>query len=173
MTDNTPLLRVAPLGACNSATTQQQPPAAPVPASPAICCAVADPTRATAQQPPIRATTPATAAQQPSLKALARKVLDAQQAAQQARNNAPDVVADAQPRNNGPQQKQHPKPDPAEQRRRLLLAAAREGIDRAVVDALDDADIEGCQHWSDCQLRTIVRWHQADPCALWKTGGRP
>ena len=63
--------------------------------------------------------------------------------------------------------------DPTEQRRRLLAAALREGIDRAVIDELDDADLEGCQHWSDCQLRTIVRWHQADPCALWKTGGRP
>ena len=173
MTDNTPLLRVAPLGACNSATTQQQPPAAPVPASPAICCAVADPTRATAQQPPIRATTPATAAQQPSLKALARKVLDAQQAAQQARNNAPDVVADAQPRNNGLQQKQHPKPDAAAQRARLLHAAALENIDPAVIHCLDDADIEGCQYWSDTQLRVAARWHRDDPCALWKTGGRP
>ena len=64
-------------------------------------------------------------------------------------------------------------PDPNEQRTRLLAAALREGIPRDVIDVLTDGDLEGCQHWSDCQLRTIVRWHQADPCALWKTGGRP
>ena len=62
-------------------------------------------------------------------------------------------------------------PDPAEQRRRLLAAALREGIDRAVVDALDDADLLGIEHWSDCQLRTCVRWHQSDPPRLWRKKG--
>ena len=64
-------------------------------------------------------------------------------------------------------------PDPSEQRRRLLAAALREGIDRAVIDELDDADLEGCQHWSDCQLRTIVRWHRDDPPSLWRKGCKP
>ena len=63
--------------------------------------------------------------------------------------------------------------DPAEQRRRLLHAAALENIDPEVIHCLDDADLEGCQHWTDTQLRTAARWHRDDPCALWKTGGRP
>ena len=64
-------------------------------------------------------------------------------------------------------------PDPAEQRARLLLAAQREGIDRAVVDALDDADLEGIEHWSDTQLRVAARWHRDDPCALWRQSITP
>ena len=63
--------------------------------------------------------------------------------------------------------------DPTVQRKRLLLAAAREGIDPEVIHCLDDADLAGIEHWNDTQLRTCVRWHAADPCALWKTGGRP
>ena len=62
---------------------------------------------------------------------------------------------------------------PTVQRKRLLLAAAREGIDPEVIHCLDDADLAGIEHWNDTQLRTCVRWHAADPCALWKTGGRP
>ena len=61
--------------------------------------------------------------------------------------------------------------DPTVQRKRLLLAAAREGIDPEVIHCLTDADIEGCQFWSDVQLRTCVRWHRDDPPALWRKGG--
>ncbi len=64
-------------------------------------------------------------------------------------------------------------PDPVEQRRRLLLAAQHEGIDRAVIDCLDDADLEGVEHWNDTQLRTAVRWYRDDPPALWRKEGRP
>lgn len=59
-------------------------------------------------------------------------------------------------------------PDPTEQRTRLLLAAQREGIDRDVIDCLDDADLEGVEHWSDTQLRTAVRWYRDDPPSLWR-----
>ena len=59
-------------------------------------------------------------------------------------------------------------PDPNEQRARLLLAAQREGIDRAVIDCLDDADLEGVEHWTDVQLRTAVRWYRDDPPSLWR-----
>ena len=64
-------------------------------------------------------------------------------------------------------------PDPNEQRTRLLAAALREGIDRRVIDVLTDDDLEGCQYWSDCQLRVAARWHQADPPSLWRKGVRP
>ena len=117
MTDKTPLLRVAPPSACN---TQQQP---------------------------IGATGRATTAQRPSLKALARKVLDAQQGVQQARNNAPDVVADAQPRNEVVQQ----------QRTRLLAAARELGIPRLVIAELHDGDIAGCEHLTDPGLRRYAQ----------------
>ena len=59
-------------------------------------------------------------------------------------------------------------PDPIEQRRRLLLAAQREGIPRDVIDELDDADLEGVEHWTDVQLRTAVRWYRGDPPSLWR-----
>ena len=132
------LLRVAPLGECNNATTQQQLPDATAKPATAVCCVLHPPTRATAQQTEICATGRATSTQQPSLKALARKVLQAQQAAQQARNNAPNVVADAQPRNEVVQQQRH-----------RLLAAARElNIPRLVIAELPDAEIDGCQ-WLD------------------------
>ena len=117
MTDKTPLLRVAPPSACN---TQQQP---------------------------IGATGRATTAQRPSLKALARKVLDAQQGVQQARNNAPDVVADAQPRNEVVQQ----------QRTRLLAAARELGIPRLVIAELPDAEIDGCQWLDEPSLRRYAQ----------------
>lgn len=64
-------------------------------------------------------------------------------------------------------------PDPVEQRRRLLLAAQREGVPRDVIDDLDDADLEGVQHWTDTQLRTAVRWYRDDPPSLWRKAGRP
>jgi hypothetical protein len=59
-------------------------------------------------------------------------------------------------------------PDPTEQRTRLLLAAQREGIDRDVIDCLDDAELEGVEHWNDTQLRTAVRWYRDDPPSLWR-----
>ena len=64
-------------------------------------------------------------------------------------------------------------PDPIEQHRRLLVAAAREGIDPAVIHCLDDADLAGCEHWSDLQLRTSVRWYRDDPPKFWRKGGKP
>ncbi len=59
-------------------------------------------------------------------------------------------------------------PDPTEQRTRLLLAAQREGIDRDVIDCLDDAELEGVEHWNDTQLRTAVRWYRDNPPSLWR-----
>ena len=59
-------------------------------------------------------------------------------------------------------------PDPNEQRTRLLLAAQREGIDRAVIDCLDATDLEGIEHWNDTQLRTAVRWFRDDPPSVWR-----
>ena len=123
----------------NNATTQQQPSDATAPAAPAICCTVAQVGCATAQQQPIGATGRATTAQRPSLKTLARKVLDAQQAVQQARNNAPDVVADVQPRNEGVQQ----------QRTRLLTVARAVGVPEHVITELPDEDVQGCEWLAD------------------------
>ena len=117
MTDKTPLLRVASPSACN---TQQQP---------------------------IGATGRATTAQRPSLKALARKVLDAQQGVQQARNNAPDVVADAQPRNEVVQQQRH----------RLLAAARAARVPDHVIRELPDSEIDGCQWLEESGLRRYAQ----------------
>ena len=64
-------------------------------------------------------------------------------------------------------------PDPVEQRARLLRAARCEGIDRAVIDCLDDADLEGIEHWTDLQLRTAVRWSRDDPPRLWRRKATP
>ena len=147
MTDTTPLLRVAPPSACNNATVQQQPSDATAPAAPAICCTVAQVGCATAQQQPIGATGRATAAQRPSLKALARKVLDAQQGAQQARNNAPDVVAEAHPRNEVVQQ----------QRTRLLAAARAEKVPDHIIAALPDCDAADCEHLTDAGIARYVQ----------------
>lgn len=131
MTDQPVLLRVAPLSTCN---TQQQP---------------------------IGATGVATATQRPSLKALARKVLDAQQAAQQARNNAPDVVAGVQPRNDVLQQQRH----------RLLTVAREMNIPRLVIAELPDAEIDGCEHLTDPSIRRYAQiclenWLTARGCLI-------
>ncbi len=174
MTDKTPLLRVAPPSACNGATVQQHLPDATAPASPAPCCAVAFPTAcntqqqrsdapqtaptaicctvaqvgsATTQQQPIGATGRATTAQRPSLKTLARKVLDAQQAVQQARNNAPDGVADVQPRNELLQQ----------QRTRLLTAARAAQVPEHVIAELPDSEIPGCELLTDPGIRRFAQ----------------
>ena len=64
-------------------------------------------------------------------------------------------------------------PDAAVQRKRLLRAAERESVPRHVIDCLTDGDLEGIEHLSDLQLRTIARWHRDDPPKFWKTGGRP
>lgn len=75
-----------------------------------------------------------------------------------------------------PQYPQHPQataPGIAFQRARLIAAAQHEGIDRAVIDCLDDADLEGVEHWNDTHLRTAVRWYRDDPPALWRKEGRP
>lgn len=131
----------------NNATTQQQPSDATAPAAPAICCTVAQVGCATAQQQPIGATGRATTAQRPSLKTLARKVLDAQQAVQQARNNAPDVVADVQPRNEGVQQ----------QRTRLLTVARAVGVPEHVIRELPDSEIPGCELLTDAGIRRFAQ----------------
>ena len=63
--------------------------------------------------------------------------------------------------------------DPIEQRRRLLRAALREGIDPEAINCLEDADLLGIEHWSDTQLRVAARWHRDDPPRLWNRGGQP
>ena len=102
----------------------------------------------------------------------------------QAVRNHPQASANPQTRAtpSDPQVPQVPQPadaatvppvaaDPTAQRRRLVRAAEREGIDRHVIDVLTDDDLEGCQHWSDTQLRVAARWHRDDPPALWRKGG--
>lgn len=99
-----------------------------------------------------RATTTATGTQPQSLRALAHKVLGAQQAAQPTRNSTPSApVAGLSPR------------QIAVQRDRLLAACAREGLDRSVVDLLPDSDIPGTELLNDVQLRVLVRWYWQDP----------
>ena len=106
----------------------------------------------TQQTPPEHATACATGAQQPSLKALAHKVLGAQQPTQQTCNKAPSApVAALSPH------------QIAVQRERLLQACAKEGLDRSVVDLLPDSDIPGTELLRDVQLRTLVRWYWQDP----------
>ena len=101
---------------------------------------------------------------------MAHKVLRAGQGAGQERDSArkspPEVCPTARDTGTGGG-------TATVQRNRLLAAAEREGVPRDVIDVLDDADIEGCQYWSDLQLRTAVRWYRDDHPRLWNRGGQP
>lgn len=144
-----------------------------------ICPTVPAPRRETAGQAPILSgTVRGTRAGQTDLKALAHKVLRAGQGAGQDRDSAPKTPPEVCPtdRDTGTRSGTAGTLDRealAVQRNRLLLAAHREGIPRAVIDCLDDTDIEGADHWTDLQLRTAARWYRDDPPRLWRKGGRP
>ncbi len=136
-----------------------------------ICPTVPNPRSGTAgQAPPPSGTARGTAVGHVDLKTLAHRVLRAGQGAGQERDSAPKTPPEVCPtaRDTGTGGG-----TAAVQRKRLLLAAAREGIDPEVIHCLDDADLEGVEHWSDCQLRTAVRWYRDDPPALWRKGVRP
>jgi len=107
------------------------------------------------------------------LKALAHKVLRAGHGAGQERDSAPKSPPKVCPTTRDAGTGSGTGGTATVQRARLLLAAAREGIDRAVIDCLDDADLEGIEHWNDTQLRTAVRWYRDDPPALWRKGVKP
>ena len=129
------------------------------------CPTVPNPRSGTAgQAPPPSGTARGTAVGHVDLKALAHKVLRAGQERDSARKSPPEVCPTA--RDTGIA-------NWTAQRARLLAAAEREGVPRDVIDVLDDADIEGCQYWSDLQLRTAVRWYRDDPPRLWNRGGQP
>lgn len=144
-----------------------------------LCPTVPAPRRGTAgQAPTLSGTARGTAAGHVDLKALAHKVLRAGQGAGQERDSDPKTPPKVCPkeRDAGTGSGTGGTLDREAltvQRHRLLLAAQRESIDRAVIDCLDDADLEGVQHWNDLQLRTAVRWYRDDPPALWNKGGRP
>ena len=122
------------------------------------------------QAPPPSGTVRGTAVGHVDLKALAHKVLQAGQGAGQERDSArkspTEVCPTARDTGTGGG-------TATVQRKRLLLAARLEGIDPEAIHCLTDADIEGCQYWSDTQLRVVARWHRDDPPRLWNRGGQP
>ena len=144
-----------------------------------LCPAVPHPRAGTVgQAPDLSGTAGGTGAGHADLKALAHKVLRAGQGAGQERDSGPKTPPEVCPTDRdigtgGGTGGTLDREALTVQRRRLLLAALREGIDRAVIDCLDDADLEGVQHWTDVQLRTAVRWYRDDPPALWRKGGQP
>ncbi len=144
-----------------------------------LCPTVPAPRRGTAGQAPnLSGTVRGTGAGHADLKALAHKVLRAGQGAGQERDSAPKTPPEVCPtaRDAGTGSGTDGTLDREAltvQRNRLLLAAHREGIDRAVIDMLTDDDLEGVEHWTDVQLRTAVRWYRDDPPRLWRRKATP
>ena len=134
-----------------------------------ICPTVPHPRAGTVGQVPASSgTARGTAAGHVDLKALAHKVLRAGQGAGQERDSAPKTPTKVCPTDRDTGTATRDTGTATVQRARLLLAAQHERIDRSVIDGLDDADLEGVEHWTDVQLRTAVRWYRDDPPRLWR-----
>lgn len=123
------------------------------------CSAVPAPTGGTVERPAAATGTPrGTPAEQPSLKALARKVLRAEHPAEQTRNTYPETPPEkCSIWRNGGTPSGTPTADCSEQRTRLIAAAIAQGIQRTVVAALDDLDVSGCEWLDDAGLRRYAQ----------------
>ncbi len=130
-------------------------------ASRSACSAVPPPRNGTAEHPvQLRGTPSGTPAERPSLKALARKVLQAEHPAERERNSTPETPPEQRSTGTPSRNAQRNTPEGAElhrQRTRLLTLARELGIPRLVIAELPDAEIEGCQHLTDPGLRRYAQ----------------
>lgn len=122
------------------------------------CSAVPHPMDGTAEQTAQASGTPhGTPAERTSLKALAYKVLRAEHTAEQTRNTTPATPLKSCSTWPSSGTADGTLAEITRQRGRLIAAAVAQGIDRSVIDRLDDADVDGCQWLDEPGLRRYAQ----------------
>lgn len=122
------------------------------------CSTVPHPMDGTAEQTVLASGTPrGTPAERTSLKALARKVLRGEHLAEQTRNTTPKIPLEQRSIMQSSGTASGTPAEITQQRARLIAAAVAQGIDRSIIDRLDDLDVDGCQWLDEPGLRRYAQ----------------